>query len=174
MFSKTPLAAGLLLSAFTLSSFAETLHGVIQKLDTTAKTVVVKTGEGTEKTLHYTEKTVVHGAAATERGSWKGLKEGTEVVARSTAKGTEETAIEMGRVGHGGFKVVEGTVVRVDHAGKVIVVKGADGTEHTIHATGHAFAAFGKETAKGTEKTAKVTVYYTETAGKKIGHFIHG
>jgi hypothetical protein len=30
------------------------------------------------------------------------------------------------------------------------------------------------ETGKGTEKAAKVTVYYTEDAGKKIAHFFQG
>jgi len=37
--------------------------------------------------------------------------------------------------------------------------------------SGHAAADAGKDIAKGTEKTTKVTVYYTEKAGKKTAHF---
>jgi hypothetical protein len=35
----------------------------------------------------------------------------------------------------------------------------------------HAVADAGKDIAKGTDKSAKVTVYYTEEAGKKTAHF---
>jgi len=35
----------------------------------------------------------------------------------------------------------------------------------------HAAVDGGKDIAKGTEKAAKVTVFYTEEGGKKIAHF---
>jgi hypothetical protein len=37
--------------------------------------------------------------------------------------------------------------------------------------TDHASADAGKDIAKGSEKGAKVTVFYTEDAGKKVAHF---
>jgi len=52
-----------------------------------------------------------------------------------------------------------------------MAVKTADGTEDTFRLTDHAAADAGKGIAKGTEKSAKVTVYYTEQAGKKVAHF---
>ena len=37
--------------------------------------------------------------------------------------------------------------------------------------TGHASEEAGKDVAKATAKGPKVTVYYTEDAGKKVAHF---
>jgi hypothetical protein len=51
------------------------------------------------------------------------------------------------------------------------VVKTADGTEKTFEYTGNAAKDMGKAVGAGTEKGAKVTVYYTEETGKKIAHF---
>jgi hypothetical protein len=65
---------------------------------------------------------------------------------------------------------VNGTVSEVDRGGKKLVVKTADGTEQTFKLADHAAV----ETGKGTEKAAKVTVYYTEDAGKKVAHFFEG
>ena len=84
---------------------------------------------------------------------------------------------------------ISGTVKSVDHATKTMVVKTADGTEHTVKWTDHTVikgakdtgkgVAVGSEdtakaTAKGTEDTgkgiaegSKVTVHYTEKAGEK-------
>ena len=51
------------------------------------------------------------------------------------------------------------------------MVKTADGTEQAFKLTDHATVDAAKDVGKGTEKSAKVTVYYTESAGKKIAHF---
>jgi hypothetical protein len=96
------------------------------------------------------------------------------VVAHYTAKGTEKTAVEVDKVGKDGIKSVDGTITHIDRAGKTLAVKAADGTEDTFRLSGHAAADGGKDIAKGTEKSAKVTVYYTEDAGKKIAHFFEG
>src|SRR6516225_4385571 len=139
------------------------VHGTVKKVDKASKTVVVKTADGTEHAIKVTDQATVHG---TKEG-FDGLKEGSEVVARSTAKGTEETADELGKVGKDGMKVSKGTVTKIDKDTKTVVVKSADGTEKTFDYTGHA----AEDVGKGTEKGAKVTVYYTEEAGKKIAHF---
>jgi hypothetical protein len=75
------------------------------------------------------------------------------------------------KVGKGGLHVVDGTVTHVSEDGKTVVVKAADGTEHTFQVIGHETVVAAKDIGKGTEKGAKVTVYYTESAGKKVAHF---
>lgn len=150
------------------------VHGTIKKIDSATKTVVVKSADGTEHTFRFADKTAVHGAnAAADVGkdSWHGLKEGTEVVAHYTKRGTEDTALEFDKVGDEGLKTSEGTIKDIDRGGKKIVVTGADGVETTYRLTDHAAKDAGKDVASGTEKGAKITVYYTEDAGKKIVHF---
>jgi len=69
------------------------------------------------------------------------------------------------------MKAVDGTVTHVGKGGKVVVVKAADGTEHTFEVAGRDTAVAAEDIGKGTEKGTKVTVYYTEDAGKKVAHF---
>jgi hypothetical protein len=150
------------------------VHGVVTKVDAASKTIVVKTKDGTLHTIHFVDKTTVQGGEAVETGAkdtFHGVKEGSEVVAHYTVTGTEKTAVEVDKVGKGGYKSVEGTVTKVGEGGKTITVKAADGTEHTFETAGHGTKVAAVDTAKGTEKGAKVTVYYTESAGKKIAHF---
>jgi len=71
------------------------VQGRIEKIDHTAKTIVVKAADGTEHTFHFVERTAVHGtekAGVAAKESFHGLKEGSEVVVHYTTKGTEETA----------------------------------------------------------------------------------
>src|SRR5438105_182578 len=63
------------------------LHGTIEKVDSGAKTIVVKTDDGIDHSLHVAGRTTVHGADASEKASedsWHGLKEGGEVVVHYT------------------------------------------------------------------------------------------
>jgi len=150
------------------------VHGTVTKIDAGAKTIAVKTADGTEHTFHFVDKTTVHGADATAAGSkdaFHGLTEGSEVVAHYTVKGTEETAVEVDKVGKDGMHAVAGTVTKVSEDGKTVVVKAGDGTEHTFKVVGHDTVVSAKDIGKGTDKSAKVTVYYTEEAGKKTVHF---
>ncbi len=143
------------------------VHGTVTKVDKATKTVVVKTADGTEHTIKVTGDTAYKG---TKEGL-DGLKEGTEVVARTTGKGLDETGVEIGKIGKDSVKVTKGTIVKVDHGAKTVVVKTADGTEKTFDFTENAGKDMGKAVGAGTEKGAKVTVYYTEESGKKIAHF---
>lgn len=150
------------------------VHGTITKVDSASKTIAVKTADGTEHTFHFVATTTVHGAKDTATGAkdtFHGLTEGSEVVAHYTAKGGEETAVAAEKVGKGGLHAVDGTVTHVSEDGKTVVVKAADGTDHTFQVVGHDTADAAKEIGKGTDKSAKVTVYYTESAGKKVAHF---
>jgi len=143
------------------------IHGTVKKVDTATKTVVVKTADGTERTIKVTGETTYKG---TKEGL-DGLKTGTEVVARTTGKGLEETGLEIGKISKDSVKVTKGTIVKVDKGAKTVVVKSADGTEKTFDYTENAGKDMGKAVGTGTEKGAKVTVYYTEESGKKIAHF---
>jgi len=147
------------------------VHGTVSKIDSAAKTIVVKTKDGTEHSLHFLDKTVVHGTEAGAKDTFKGVKEGSEVVAHYTVKGSEKTAVEVDRVGKDGLKASEGTVSEIDRGTKTIAIKTADGTVQTFKMADHATEDAGKEVGKATVKSAKVTVYYTEEAGKKIAHF---
>ena len=147
------------------------VHGTVTKIDSSARTIVVKAGDGTEHTLHFAGKTVVHGTEAGAQDTFKGIKEGSEVVAHYTTKGAEKTAMEVDKVGKDGLKATEGTVSEIDRDGKKIAVKTADGSVQTFKMADHATEDAGKDIGKAAEKSAKVTVYYTETAGKKIAHF---
>jgi hypothetical protein len=153
---------------------ASAIHGVVTKTDAATKTVVVKTKDGTEQTIKFTGSTIVKGgdaAAAGAKDTFHGVKEGSEVVVHYSVKGTEKTGVEIDKIGKDGMKSVDGTVTAVGKGGKTVVVKTADGTEQTFEVAGHETAKTAEDIGEGTDKTAKVTVYYTEDAGKKVAHF---
>jgi hypothetical protein len=154
-------------SAMAADDVVTAVHGTVTKLDSATKTAVIKTKDGTEETVHFTDKTAVWGADKTAAGAkdaFKGLSEGSEVVVKYTAKGAENSAVEVDKVGKGGLKTMDGTVEKVGKDGKTVVVKAADGTEQT-------FEVAGKDTADAAKKTGKATVYYSEEGGKKVVHF---
>lgn len=160
--------------SFAVEDVVTATHGTISKIDKAAKTISVKTADGTEHVFHWTKDTSVHGVKATDaaaKDSWRGLKEGSEVVAHSTQRGSEDTALEVDKVGDDGLHKTEGTVKDFDRASKRLVVQTADGADHTFQLTGHAAEDAGKDLAAGTEKGTKVVVYSTEASGKKVAHF---
>jgi len=174
LLSVMALAAFFAVMVVAADDVVSALHGVVTKVDAAAKTIVVKTKDGTEHTIHFVDKTTVRGAEGVETGTkdtFHGVKEGSEVVAHYTAQGTEKTAVEVDKVGKDGMKSVEGTVTKIGEGGKTITVKAADGTERTFDVVGHDTKVAAVDAGKGTEKGAKVTVYYTESAGKKVVHF---
>jgi hypothetical protein len=161
-------------TAYAAEDVVHAIHGTIEKVDATTKTMVVKTGDGAERSLHFLNQTTVHGGVASAeaaKDSWRGLKRGTEVVAHYTTRGTEDTTLEIDKLGKGGLKTTEATIRDLDRSGRTMVVKAADGTESTFRLTDHAAEDAGKEIADGTEKGTAVTVYYSEDAGGKVAHF---
>jgi hypothetical protein len=150
------------------------LAGKIVKLDAAAKTLVIKLADGTEHTLHFSERSVVHGvkdAGVGAKDTFHGLKEGSEVAVHYTAEGTNETAEEIDHIGKDGLQATEATIMHIDRGAKTLTVKTASGAEETYHLTDSAAKDAGKDIAKGTEKSAKVTVYSTEEGGRKVAHF---
>lgn len=63
--------------------------------------------------------------------------------------------------------VLKGVVKSVDKDSKTMVVKTADGTEHTIKWTDKTTMEGVKDTAKGVEEGSKVSVKYTDKGGEK-------
>jgi uncharacterized protein YjhX (UPF0386 family) len=164
--------------AFAAEDVVTATHGTITKIDQAGKTVAVKTADGAEHVFHWTKDTTVHGVKATDaaadaaaKDSWHGLKEGSEVVAHTTKRGSEDTAVEVDKVGDDGLHKTEGTIKEFDRSSKKLVVESADGTEHTFQLTGHAAVDAGTDVAAGTAKGTKVVVYSTEKAGKGVAHF---
>jgi len=154
------------------------LVGTVLRMDAAAKTVVVKAADGSEHTLQFLGRTTVHGTkagaaagAAAATDAFHGLKTGSEVAVTYTAKGAKETAEEVDHIGKDGLKATEATVTHIDRGAKTMTVKTAAGAEETYHLTDNAAKFAGKEVLAGTEKSAKVTVYYTEEASHKVVHF---
>jgi hypothetical protein len=151
------------------------VDGSVKKIDAATKVVVVKTADGTEHTFHYADDLVVHGSKASVKGTQDalhGMSEGSEVAVHYSVAGGRETAHEIDRLGGDGLKVAEGTVSHVDRAGRKVSIKTADGSEQSFDLTRRAAKDTDKDVVEGADKTAKVSVYYTEDAGKKTVHFI--
>jgi hypothetical protein len=174
LFSIFALAALFAFAVVAADDVVTAVHGTVTKLDDGTKTMVVKTKDGTEHTIHFVDKTAVHGVDATATGAkdtFHGIKEGSDVAVHYTVKGTEKTAVEVDKLGKDGMKSVDGTITKVGEGGKTITVKAADGTEHVFDVAGHDTRVAAVDAGKGTEKGAKVTVYYSEKSGKGIAHF---
>jgi hypothetical protein len=176
---KTVALVGALALSTSLSLAAQdvvhVVDGTVKKLDSAGKTVVVETKDGTEHTFHYASDVTVHGASDTKKGAVDaahGVTEGSKVAVHYTVEGSKETAHEVDKIGDDGLKTTDGTVSHIDRGAKTIAVKTADGTEETFHLTDRAAKDTGKDVVEGADKSAKVTVYYTEKAGVKTAHFV--
>jgi hypothetical protein len=168
------LALAMVPIAYAAEDVVTAVHGTINRVDSAAKTIGVQTTDGAERSLRLLDNTTVHGvkmSADASKDSWHGLTKGTEVVAHYTTRGSENTALEIDKVGRDGLKAAEGTVKDFDRGGKKLVVAASDGVESTFRLTDHAAKDGGKDFAAGTEKGAKVTVYYSEDAGQKVAHY---
>lgn len=148
--------------------------GTIEKVDSGAKTIAVKTADGTVETVKFSEKTSVHGLKDAAKGTDLAGKEGGHVIVHTVGEGSEKTAHSVEWVGDKTVHTTEGTVEDVGKGSKTVAVKTADGTKETFVVADHAVVTTGKDvgrySAVGAKKGEHVTVYYTEEAGKKIAH----
>lgn len=168
------ILAAVCLPALAVEQRHGVLTGEILKLDAGAKTVVVKAADGTEHTLRFVGRTGVHGADAAAAGAgaaFHRLKEGGQVAVHYTARGAVMTADEVDNIGKDGLKSAQVTVVHLDRGAKTVAVKGESGAVETYHLTDSAARDVGKDIGGGADKTGKVTVYYSEQAGRKVAHF---
>jgi hypothetical protein len=172
-----------LVSAFAISTaltlaaqdVVHAVDGTVKKVDAGTKTLIIEAKDGTEHTFHYASDVTVDGAKDSEKGTVDaahGVSEGGKVAVHYTVAGGKETAHEIDKIGDDGLKATDGTVSHVDKGAKTIAVKTKDGTVETFHLTDRAAKDTGKDVAAGADKSAKVTVYYTEKAGVKTAHFV--
>ena len=149
------------------------LTGTVEKVDSAAKTVAIKTADGTLKVVKVSEKQTVDGLKAGADYTALGAEKGAHVVVKYTGEGADATATGIKYVGKSSVKASEGTVTKIDEAAKTVSIKTAKGAEEVYHYTDVATVDSAKAVAKGADKSAKVTVYYTEEGGKKIAHLFH-
>jgi hypothetical protein len=100
------------------TAFAEEIahvaRGVVKNVDKDTRTFVVKTADGTEHTMKWTDKTIVKGAKDTGKGAEKGsvdtylgAKKGGEVTVDYTEKAGEKTATGVRDAGKATAKAVD-------------------------------------------------------------------
>jgi len=96
------LAAAIAWQNAVAEDVVHAVSGVVKSVDKTSKTMVVKTADGTEHTIKWTDKTTVKGVDATGKGlatgsldTYDGLKEGAKVSVKYTEKGSEKTAVAV-------------------------------------------------------------------------------
>ena len=168
------------LSAFGLE---HAVAGTVTKVDSKAKTIVVKTADGAEEAFKFTGHTAMRAAKGGGELAKKGSvdtylagKEGTHVVVRYSGEGAEKTATAVDDFGKDAFKASKGTVTRADKLARTITVKTEDGAEETYGVAKDASVDTEHGIVKGSEYAAKkgekVTVHYTEEAGSKVAHFV--
>src|SRR5216684_8118716 len=75
------------------------VSGTIEKVDAGAKTIAVKTADGTVETVKFTDKTTVHGLKDAANGADLAGKEGGHVIVHATGEGAEKTAHSVEWVG---------------------------------------------------------------------------
>jgi hypothetical protein len=150
------------------------IAGTIEKVDSGAKTIAVKTADGTVETVKFTDKTTVHGLKDAAKGGDLAGKEGSHVIVHTVGEGADKTAHSVEWLGDKTVHMTEGTVEEVGKGSKTVAVKTTNGTKETFVVADHAAVNSGKDiarySARGTRKGEHVTVYYTEEAGKKIAH----
>ena len=150
------------------------ITGTLDKVDSGSKTIAVKTADGTVETVKFTDRTTVHGLKDAGKGADLAGKEGGHVIVHTVGEGGEKTAHSVDWVGDKAVHATEGTVEDVGKDSKTVAVKSADGTKETFEVADHAVVDTGKGVARystrGAKKGERVTVYYTEEAGKKIAH----
>jgi hypothetical protein len=160
------IVAALVVVCFAGSLAAQTsgvISGTVEKVDSGAKTIAVKTADGTVDTVKFTDKTTIHGLKDGAKGTDLAGKEGGHVIVHTVGEGSEKTAHSVQWVGDKTVHTTEGTVEDVGKGSKTVAVKTADGTKET-------FVVAGRGTEAAAKKGEHVTVYYTEEAGKKVAH----
>jgi hypothetical protein len=93
------LAAAIAWQGAAAQDLVHDISGVVKKVDKGTKTIVVKTADGTEHTIKYTDKTTVEGTKDVGKGAEKGsteaylsAKKGSKITVHYTEKGAEKTA----------------------------------------------------------------------------------
>ena len=149
----------------------QVVQGIVQKVDAASKTVVVKTREGTEQLLHWTDQTARHGAEE--------IRQGAMVVVHASEQGGRHVAHQTKVVGTKTVEFVEGTVTKVDKVAKTVTIRTAKGSVQVFNYAkdgvlqiGAGLKATGTEIGDAVKEGARVVVHHTTEAGQHIAHAI--
>ena len=97
------LASAALQSASAQDDLVHIVKGVVKSVDKGTKTMVVKTGDGTEHTIKWTDQTTMEGM----KDTGKGVEKGTKVSVKYTEKGGEKTAVGVKDISKDTAKAVD-------------------------------------------------------------------
>ena len=132
--------------------------GEVRKVDHAAKTVILRTADGGDETVEFSEDAL--------EGAW--------AIVHYTGNGARKTAVAIDSLGGRTVKVAHGSVVRVDQAAEFIVIKTRAGAEDRFELARHVVVDAGRGVERGAtptcraiEKGAVVVISYSEQAGKK-------
>jgi len=96
------LVASVAWQAAVAEDVVHAVSGIVKSVDKGTKTMVVKTTDGTEHTIKWTDKTTVKGVDASGKAvaagsvdTYDGLKDGAKVSVKYTEKGGEKTAVAI-------------------------------------------------------------------------------
>jgi Cu/Ag efflux protein CusF len=164
------IAIAILLTLSFATGAQEPRHGIrtgtIQQVDEHAKTITIKSEDGTEHTLQIEARTKFHGVHGTSRNTidaLRGLKPGTQVAAHYTA----EDAVEIDNIGPDGLKSMEATITHIDRGEKSLTVQSADGSNQTFHMSDSTARYAAEQFDQNSASPLKVILYYS---GHKDGH----
>ncbi len=89
--------------SISADEFVHVVKGVVKSVDKDAKTMVVKTADGTEHAVKWTDKTTMEGV----KDTGEGIEAGTKVTVKYTEKAGEKTATGIKAEGKATAKAVE-------------------------------------------------------------------
>jgi hypothetical protein len=96
------LTAGAWQRASADEDLVHIVKGTVKSVDKSTKTMVVKSADGTEHTIKWTDKTAMEGV----KGTGEGIAEGTKVSVKYTEKAGEKTAVGIKAAGKATAKAV--------------------------------------------------------------------
>jgi hypothetical protein len=146
------------------------MEGTMKQFYRAANVVVVTTMDGMEHVYHFTKDLIVHGGKKPGVDALEGLREGTTVVIHQTTGGSQASAEEIDVLGEEGLKSTEGMVTNIDRRKKEITIRYNNGKTETLQMTSRA-AAETEASIDERGEEARIVVYYTDEAGRKIAHY---
>src|SRR5689334_1806098 len=103
----------IVIAALPALAVVHATEGVITRVDSTAKKIVVRTADGTEEIFKFTGKTTVRGAKVAKSGavdSYFAGREGAHVVVRYTGEAGDKSAVAVDDFGKDTMKVGKGAI----------------------------------------------------------------
>ena len=173
------VAIAVLMAFCTAANAQEPRHGIrtgtVQQVDEHAKTITIKSDDGTEHTLQTEARTKfhgVHGKARNTMDTIRGLKPGTQVAVHYSAAGAAENALEIDNIGADGLKSIEATITHIDRGEKTLTVQTADGSNQTFHMSDSTARYAAEQFDQSASNPLKVTLYYSgHTEGHSVAHY---